>query len=167
MVTVTLEDANGVELPKAGFEGQQFGGSLGGPIKRDKAHYFVSVDQQFFTTPFTVRFNRDVSGVPPISSIYGQPLSGVDNLASLQGDFQREINLTAFLGKVDYQLNRNNTLSIRYNYSRFRGINFGPSAGGVEGLRQGTGGQQEYEKESHFFAVSRLPAQSMQASAFF
>ena len=151
-----LQDANGNDLPKAGFEGQQFGGSVGGPIRKDKAHYFASVDQQFFTTPFTVRFNRDVSAVPPISSIYGKPISGVDNLSSLQGDFQREINLTAFLGKVDYQLNRNNTLSIRYNYSRARLINFGPSAGGVEGLIQSVeAGQNENSMDtSHSFAVS-------------
>jgi len=152
----TLDTFDGKTIPKTNFSQQQFGGSVGGPIKRDKAHYFVSAEQQYFDTPFTVRFNRDVSGVPPLTQLFGQPISGVTNMSDLEGTYPREVNLTAVLAKVDYQLNPSNSLTIRYNYSRFQGVLFGATAGGVEGLVQSSSADntENTTPSSHSFVVS-------------
>ncbi len=155
-MTSTLDTVDGTTIPKTDFSQQQFGGSIGGPIVKDRAHFFASVDQQLFTSPFQVDFATDVSQVPPLTELFGQPISGVDDLASLEGTFQREINLTAFLAKVDVQLNASNTLTLRYNFSRFRGINFGASAGGVQGAVQisAEGTTEDTTDTSHSFVVS-------------
>ena len=47
----TLTDGRGDDLDNSAFSQNQFGGSIGGPIVRDKAHYFVSVDRQGFDRP--------------------------------------------------------------------------------------------------------------------
>jgi hypothetical protein len=155
-LTSTLDTVDGTEIPKTDFSQQQFGGSIGGPIVKDRVHYFASVDQQLFNSPFQVDFTTDVSQVPPLTQLFGQPVAGVDDLSSLEGTFHREVNLTAFLAKVDIQLNPTNTLTLRYNFSRFRGINFGASAGGVQGAVQSSaeGTTEDTTDTSHSFVIS-------------
>ena len=122
----TLDDADGDPITNNDFSQQFYGGSFGGPIIRDKAHYFVAVEQQFFATPFTVRLDRDVTGICN-SDIHGQSISGVDCLSDLEGAFDSSTDITAILGKVDFQMSENNSLSVRYNLSYFKGSNFGAS----------------------------------------
>ena len=120
----TLDDIDGDEIPNNDFSQQFFGGSIGGPLVRDKAHYFVAVEQQFFDTPFTVKLDRAVAGICN-TNIHGQSISGVDCLSDLEGSFDSSTNITAILGKADFQVNDSNTLSVRYNLSYFKGTNFG------------------------------------------
>ncbi len=131
----TLTDANGNDLSNAQFSQQQFGGSVGGPIIKDKAHYFFAIDRQGFDRPVAIRFRRPVAGVCN-SQIYGQIIGGVDCLSDEEGDTAELLDNTAILGKVDIQLNQTNTLSIRYNFSDFTGENFFSTAGGVAGSVQ-------------------------------
>ena len=133
----TLTDGTGKDLDKSEFSQNQFGGSIGGPIKRDKAHYFVSVDRQGFDRPVRIQFNRDVTGVCN-TQLFGQVVSGVDCLSDEEKDTAELLNNTAVLAKVDFQLNTNNTLSLRYNFSDFTGENFFAAAGGVSGSIQAT-----------------------------
>jgi len=151
-----LDLVDGTKVPKTDFSQQQYGGSIGGPIVQDKAHFFVSVDQSRFDNPFLVRHNQDTSGIPTNTQLYGAPIAGVDTISSLEGEFQREINLSAFLAKVDIQMSQSNTLSARYNYSDFDGINFGASAGGVEGnVQSSSAGNTELTGDTaHSFVVS-------------
>lgn len=131
----TLTDGNGEDLDNSAFSQNQFGASIGGAIKKDKAHYFLSVDRQGFDRPVRIGFNRDVSGVCN-SDIYGSPISGVDCLSDEEGDTAELLDNTAFLAKVDFQINQSNTLSVRYNFSDFTGENFFSTAGGVAGSIQ-------------------------------
>jgi hypothetical protein len=151
----TLTTFDGEEISNSDFSQHQFGGSVGGPISTDKAHYFLAFEQQLFKSPFTVKFDRDTG---PISNValFGQEIAGVDRIADLEGTFSREINLTAILGKVDVQINDSNSLSVRYNYSRFRGINFGASAGGVEGTVQDSaeGTTEDTTDRAHSLVIS-------------
>jgi hypothetical protein len=131
----TLTDGTGKELTNAQFSQQQFGGSFGGPIVRDKAHYFFAVDRQGFDRPVAIRFNRNVTGVCN-TQIYGQIVGGVDCLSDEEKDTAELLDNTAFLAKVDWQLSGSNTLSVRYNFSDFTGENFFSTAGGVAGTVQ-------------------------------
>jgi hypothetical protein len=131
----TLTDGTGKELTNAQFSQQQFGGSIGGPIIKDKAHFFFAVDRQGFDRPVRIQFNRDVTGVCN-TEIYGQVVGGVDCLSDEEKDTAEILDNTAILGKVDVQINDTNTLSVRYNFSDFTGENFFSTAGGVAGTVQ-------------------------------
>ena len=131
----TQQDGNGDDIDNSAFSQQQFGGSLGGPIAQDKAHFFLAVDRQGFDRPVQIRFNRDVTGVCN-SAIYGMPIAGVDCLSDEETNTAELLNNTAVLAKVDLQLTNNNTLSLRYNFSDFLGENFFSTAGGTAGSVQ-------------------------------
>lgn len=151
----TLQDGNGNDLTNAQFSQQQFGGSIGGPIVKDKAHFFFAVDRQGFDRPVAIRFNRDVAGVCN-TQIYGQIIGGVDCLSDEEGDTAELLDNTAILGKVDVQLSGTNTLSIRYNFSDFTGENFFSTAGGVAGTVQAAAenGTNLEANTSHSIVVS-------------
>jgi hypothetical protein len=85
----------GVRDSKPDFNQQQFGGSLGGPIQKDKAHFFVSYERNRrnqFDTIFT-----------------GGALPEEDG-KQIEKPFRNHL-LTA---KVDFQLNDKNSLVVRY-----------------------------------------------------
>ncbi len=130
-----LTDSSGNELSNAQFSQKQYGGSLGGPIVKDKAHYFFAIDRQGFDRPVAIQFRRNVAGVCN-NQIYGQIIGGVDCLSAEEGNTAELLDNTAVLGKVDIQINDKNTLSVRYNYSDFTGHNFFSTAGGVAGSVQ-------------------------------
>ncbi len=151
----TLQDGNGNDLTNAQFSQQQFGGSFGGPIIKDKAHFFFAIDRQGFDRPVAIRFNRNVAGVCN-TAIYGQLIGGVDCLSDEEGDTAELLDNTAILGKVDIQLNSTNTLSVRYNFSDFTGENFFSTAGGVAGTVQAAAenGTNLEANTSHSIVVS-------------
>lgn len=137
----TLTDSSGKDLSNAQFNQKQYGGSLGGPIVKDKAHYFFAVDRQQFDRPVAIQFRRNENNFPGFAEvcnteIYGQVIGGVDCLINEQKSTAELLHNTAVLGKVDIQLNDKNTLSVRYNFSDFRGDNFFSTAGGVAGSVQ-------------------------------
>jgi hypothetical protein len=77
------------------YEDQQYGGTIGGPIIKDKLHYFFSIEPE--RTPATI-----YQTVAPL----GQNFSLSDNQTSM-----------ALLLRVDGQLTKNDRLSLRGTYS--------------------------------------------------
>jgi hypothetical protein len=106
----TSPDAFGNKLDN---QQNQFGGSAGGPIARDKAFFFFGIEQNFLRIPFVVRF------LPPPSGI-----AVPANLAALQGEKHTGNDPTALFGRVDVNLSKRNTLNLQYTYSRLHGQNF-------------------------------------------
>jgi len=106
---LTSPDAFGQKLNNAQ---NQFGGSIGGPIKKEKAFFFLGVEQNYLRVPFVVQF-QTVPGVALTPEI-----------AALQGEKRGTNNPTAVFGRTDFVLNQANTLNIQYTYTRFRGENF-------------------------------------------
>lgn len=106
---LTSENAFGRRLDNAQ---SQFGGSIGGPIARDRAFFFFSLEQNILRVPFVVDF-QDVPGVPIPS-----------DLAALEGEKRGTNNPTALFGRTDFILNDRNTLNLQYTYTRMRGENF-------------------------------------------
>ena len=102
---------------------QQFGASAGGPLRRDRAFYFVNVDQQLRNFPYFVRpsqasFLPSDGSVPATCTARGCAAT-VAFYNSLSTFFPREGNNRILLGKVDYSLNAANNLTVQYNLHRW------------------------------------------------
>jgi hypothetical protein len=93
----------------------QFGGAAGGPIRKDKLFFFAAAEQQFATFPRYVRF-------PALDSVANNVTADIapayQYFRSLEGPFSQTNNVTAALGRLDYQFAGGSRLTGRYNYSR-------------------------------------------------
>jgi outer membrane receptor for ferrienterochelin and colicin len=103
--------------PKPKDRRQQFGPSIGGPIKRDKLFYFLSYDQQKRTFPAVII---------PNSSSFLNSCTTSPNCAAVTSFYQsmigpqaREGNQSVGLGKVDYNLSPRNQISTTLNVLRW------------------------------------------------
>ncbi len=104
----------------------QFGFSLGGPIVKDKAHFFVALDQQQDSRPFyiaDIRTPADEARLNITQSTLDQFLSiarskyGVAESQQI-GAFDRKRPTTTLFARVDWQLSDKNLLTVRNNYVR-------------------------------------------------
>ena len=82
--------------PKPGFRRNQFGGSFGGPIIKDRTHFFVSAERTKTDQYFTVS-----TGKPQFYS-------------SLEGTFLQPVTSNLFVGRLDHQINQDQSLFFRY-----------------------------------------------------
>ena len=98
----------------------QFGGSVGGAFKKDRAFFFVGAEQNFLHIPYFVRFATPAAG-----------LTVPTDVANLQGEHTSTNNPTAVFARTDFILSQTNTLNVQYTFARFRGENFGALADGT------------------------------------
>ena len=144
--------------PLEGFNRSQYGGTIGGPIKKDKAFYFfafegiheklerANLSEQIGATPCPI-------SAPTIGANEGA-INANDDCArlALLGFFrtrlnqeeglpvEHKINNQAFFSRVDFDLTSNNHLSVSYNFDYSKNTNqtfdvatYGNSANGIEG----------------------------------
>ena len=100
----------------------QFGGSVGGPIAKDKLFYFASYEQQRFRAPRFVLFNNLVGVATPSGTAVTQ-LEAFTFYRSLEVPFDQTNDAIALLGKIDWNINSSNRFNIRYNHSRNKAEN--------------------------------------------
>lgn len=96
---------------------QQFGGSFGGPIKRDRLFFFGAYEQQEFENTRRVVFN--------LSGIASTPdnQEALNHYRSLEEDFDTTNDALSLLGRVDYQLTGGSRMNVRYSLSRNEALN--------------------------------------------
>jgi hypothetical protein len=143
--------------PLNGFRREQFGGTVGGPIRKDKAFYFLSFEG--IRENLTRANLSDPIGAPcPVAA---PTITANEALINSNTDCQRvalinfikttrnqdeglpvkhPIKNYAFLAKTDFNLNKPNQLGISYNFDYSRNENqtfdvatYGNSANGIEG----------------------------------
>ncbi|MGV8039961.1 MAG: TonB-dependent receptor domain-containing protein [Thermoanaerobaculaceae bacterium] len=90
----------------------QFGGSLGGPIVKDKLFFFSSYDQQDQST--TIPVNSSLID-PGITAKYPELASGPEFVQTKDG--------RVFFGRFDLQANASHRFTLRGNYTDYEGIN--------------------------------------------
>ncbi len=94
------------------FSQHQFGVTLGGPIVRDKAFFFLAYDQQEFNDTRQTDPNR---GDATLEAFLQTAFGGA--LANDFGPIDRTNDARAFMAKFDFRLSPNNNLSLKYNHS--------------------------------------------------
>ncbi|MEK6768379.1 MAG: carboxypeptidase regulatory-like domain-containing protein [Gemmatimonadota bacterium] len=97
------------------FSQHQFGFTLGGPIVRDRAFFFVAYDQQIASqTKQTSPSRIDAS----LRAWMDTAFSGA--LAGDYGPIERTNNANALMVKIDWRLNPRHSLALKYNYTNTR-----------------------------------------------
>ena len=144
--------------PLKDFRREQFGGTVGGPIKKDKAFYFfafegirekltrANLSEPIGTTPCPVSTPTITANEAAINSNPDcQRLALINFMKTSVGQdeglpVKHPIKNYAFLGKTDWDLNDNNKLAISYNFDYSKNTNqtfdvatYGNSANGIEG----------------------------------
>ncbi|MBO0948882.1 TonB-dependent receptor [Fibrella forsythiae] len=112
----------------APFSTNQFGFSLGGPIIKDKVHFFVVWDHQEDSRPLLIadvqspadetRFNVTRATLDRFVSI-ARANYGVANTPQY-GSFDKRRGSDAAFARIDWQINPRNLLTIRDNYTNDR-----------------------------------------------
>src|SRR5882762_4576944 len=117
------------------FSQNQFGFTLGGPIKRDRAFFFLAYDQQIYRE---VKQKKRVS-TPAYDSLVTFLAARYPELASDFSPISRTNDARAALAKFDFRLSDRHNLSLKYNYTwseqqngTFDVDTWGASANGLE-----------------------------------
>jgi hypothetical protein len=120
--------SNGEKYP---FDQEQFGATLGGPLRQNRLFYFLAYDQQRFRQTKQTDPARIEPRVVDFFAALGSPAEN--------GEIKRTNDARVFLGKVDWQVNPANLLTVRYNYTwsqhengTFDVDSWGRSANGLE-----------------------------------
>src|SRR5260221_5663991 len=132
----TALQQDGTPNPQSRFNNNNFGGSVGGPVIKDRAFFFFAYEGQrervgsdfTLTVPSsaqiaaaqTVAVNNTVQAVPSVNPALSKitdlfPTSDSNSLAYSVRDKNDGNNL---IGKIDYRLNDNNSLSGRYAFGQ-------------------------------------------------
>ena len=155
MESLTANTSDG--KPLTDFHREQFGGTIGGPIKRDKAFFFFAFEGilENLTRP---NLSEPIGTPCPVSN---PTVQANEALINASPDCQRlaltnfirttrnqeeavpvphKIKNYAFLGKADWDINSSNKLAISYNFDYSKNTNqtfdvdsYGNSANGIEG----------------------------------
>ena len=114
---------------------QQGGGTIGGPIKKNKVFFFGGFDQHYFHVPDVVEFLDGTmqvvpqAGTGPYSpgdyeaSDQALVFAAAAKLSSYAGSFPAAQIGNAAYAKLDINLTPRNQLALRYNSSRYWGSN--------------------------------------------
>lgn len=113
------------------FSTTQWGFSLGGPIVKDKLHFFLVFDRQDEAQPFfiaDIQNDDDANGLGisrgALDSVItiGRELYGLGNGPQV-GAFDRRRVANTIFARFDWQLNAKNVLTLRNNYSDWNNPN--------------------------------------------
>src|SRR5438093_2003055 len=103
---------HGTESLAPDFTQHQFGFTVGGPIKHDRAFFFLAYDQQIYNDTKQTDPNR----IDPLLRAWMDTAYG----GALQGDYgpiERTNNARVLLAKFDFNLSDRHHASLKYNYT--------------------------------------------------
>ncbi len=117
--------ANEPALRSAPFDRTQYGFSLGGPIIKDKLHFFVAPEWQEENTPVSGTYLGQPSSLTPVFPIRSADLTAFEAQMAAKGmaaigtpGYANIPNpLLNMFARLDYQINETHRTVLRYNYS--------------------------------------------------
>src|SRR6202158_967569 len=129
----------------------QYGGSVGTPIIKDKLFFFGTYDGFRKVNPIlytSTQSNGAINGfICPASASAAQCTSAKTFITTgLLGAFPRDLKQDVLLGKLDYQLNQTNHLSAVFNWQNWAepdGYNTAPTVNNGGVTQNGNGGTHE------------------------
>ena len=106
----------------------QFGATLGGPIKKNKVFFYAGFDQHLFHVPTIVYFLTGSPTLSPSPADYEASdknlvMLTAQSLSTLGGQFRSDLEGNAGFAKVDVNLSPRNFLTARVSTSRYYGTN--------------------------------------------
>ncbi|HEU5404298.1 MAG TPA: TonB-dependent receptor, partial [Terriglobales bacterium] len=106
----------------------QFGATVSGPLKKDKAFFLAGWDQHIFHVPTEVRFVDGTSAVIPAPSDYESTdaalvADAAAQLTAMSGSYRSAMIGNAGFFKIDYNLSPRQFVTLRLNTSRYNGEN--------------------------------------------
>ena len=143
--------------PLNGFRREQFGGSIGGPIKKNKAFFFFAFEgirEKLNRDNLSAPIGAPCSNAAPTIGANEALINSSDDCARLalinffrtarnqeEGlPVKHTIDNQAFLGKADWDVTSKNKLTLSYNFDYSKNTNqtfdvatYGDSANGIEG----------------------------------
>jgi len=104
--------------PKQPYHFNQFGGDIGGPIKKDKLFFFFDYDGQRNTV-------QNLVFLPPActGALDANQTTACNYLLARDASWLQSFNQDVYLGKADWHINSKQLLSVRVNSQRFTGNN--------------------------------------------
>ena len=102
---------------------QQFGGSVGGPIIKDKLFFFLTYDGSRKVNPISYTSSSKFP-LPCVAAISAaQCAAGNNYMTSILGAYPRFANNDVFFAKIDDQLNSRNHVNASFNFDNFKAPN--------------------------------------------
>jgi Carboxypeptidase regulatory-like domain/TonB dependent receptor len=121
-----------INREKAPYSQKQFGGTLGGPLQRDRSFYFLSFERLDVAAHNFVTID-DTNNVTFLGQNFGTP-AAILRRAGFRietGNVPYDVRSNQFLGKVDHAFNSSNLLTARINWADDFNENIEPFGGNV------------------------------------
>jgi len=109
---------NGIDTQTV-HQQQQFGGSVGGALIKDKLFFFLTYDGSRKVTPISFTSSSKFPLPCPAAVTAAQCSAANGYLFGLIGAYPREAVQDLAFGKLDYQLNQRNHLSANFDFDDF------------------------------------------------
>ncbi len=142
-------------LNKPNEQQRQFGGTLGGPLRKNRAFLYLGYDQHQLTVPSIMQFGNGASSVVPQPADYDRKdqdlvFAAAEQLNAMAGEYSTQMGGNAGFAKLDLNLSSRHLLFFRLSTSRYSGTNnvFFDPASPITHYTENSNGTEDVKTES-------------------